>query len=143
MRDTIKLVITHFFIITVGALFVTSISDLIEGNKMIPAELPWLILLTGIITALPSFLFCFKKEPSKRQFLVRCVLHFFVIEAIVMFEGRLFGWYSEFLGGIILFCMVLFVYILVWTYSYFVNRTLANDINCALKRINENEENED
>lgn len=140
MKDMIKLVITHFFIITVGVLFVTSLSNLAEGNKLIPAELPWQILLTSAITALPSFLFYFKKEPTKKQFVARCIIHFVIIESIVMAEGALFGWYKGFLGGVILFGMILFVYLIVWIYSYFMSRSLANDINSALKRINEDEE---
>lgn len=140
MRNTIKLVITHFFIITTGVLFVTSISNLIEGNEMISAGQPWQILLTGAITALPSFLFYFRNEPTKKRFLVRCFIHFVIIEAVVMTEGALFGWYEGLLGAIILFDVILCIYLIVWIYSCFMHRSLANDINSALKRINEDEE---
>ena len=80
MKDTVKLVITHFFIISTGVLFVVSLSNLLfDGNKPLPPELPWQVLLTGILGALPSFFFSFKKEPTKNQFLVRTVIHFIVI----------------------------------------------------------------
>lgn len=140
LKDIAKLVVTHFFIITVGVLFITSLSNLIEGNKTIPSELPWQIILTGIIGAVPSFIFYFKKEPTKKQFRIRCIIHFIVIETLVMTEGALFCWYEEFLEAMVMFSIILLIYIFVWVYSYLMNLTLANDINNALKRINENED---
>ena len=85
MKDTVKLVISHFFIISTGVFFVMSLSNLLfEGNEPLSPELPWEIFLTGILGALPSFLFSFKNEPTKKQFRVRTVIHFIVIETVVM-----------------------------------------------------------
>lgn len=138
MKDTVKLVITHFFIISTGVLFVVSLSNLLfDGNKPLPPELPWQVLLTGILGALPSFLFSFKNEPTKKQFLVRTVIHFIVIETIVMTEGALFEWYENFINALILFFVILAIYIFVWAYSYSMNIHLAKGINTALKRFNE------
>ena len=58
MKDTVKIVITHFFIISTGVLFIISLSNLLfDGNEPLSPELPWQIFLTGILGALPSFLF--------------------------------------------------------------------------------------
>ena len=143
MKDTVKLVISHFFIISTGVFFVMSLSNLLfEGNEPLSPELPWEILLTGILGALPSFLFYFKNEPTKKQFRVRTVIHFFVIETVVMTEGALFEWYGSLADALILFVVVLAVYLFVWAYSYFMNLHLARDINTALKRFNEDDEDE-
>lgn len=141
MKDTVKLVITHFFIISTGVLFISSLSNLLfDGNEPLSPELPWEILLTGILGALPSFLFYFKNEPTKKQFQFRTVIHFIVIETVVMTEGALFKWYGSFIDGLILFAVILAVYLFVWAYSYFMNMHLARDINAALKRFNEDED---
>ena len=63
MREVIKAVITHFFVITVAVMFVISAQNLIIGGPdyKYPAEYPWVIMLTGLLGALPTFLFYFKK----------------------------------------------------------------------------------
>lgn len=143
MKDTVKLVISHFFIISTGVFFVMSLSNLLfEGNEPLSPELPWEIFLTGILGALPSFLFSFKNEPTKKQFRVRTVIHFIVIETVVMTEGALFGWYGGLADALVLFVVILAVYLFVWAYSYFMNMHLARDINAALKRFNEDDEDE-
>lgn len=144
MKDTVKLVITHFFIISTGVLFIISLSNLLfDGNEPLKPELPWQILLTGLLTALPSLLFSFKKEPTKKQFQLRVAIHFIVIETIVMTEGILFEWYEDFISALVLFFVILAVYIFVWVYSYFMNIHLARDINAALKRFNEDEDSDE
>ncbi|MGN1432458.1 MAG: DUF3021 domain-containing protein [Ruminococcus sp.] len=143
MKDTVKLVISHFFIISTGVFFIISLSNLLfEGNEPLSPEVPWQVLLTGILGALPTFLFSFKNEPTKKQFRVRTVIHFIVIEAVVMTEGALFGWYGSLADALILFVVILAVYLFVWGYSYFMNINLAKDINAALKRFNEDDEDE-
>ena len=144
MKDTVKLVITHFFIISTGVLFIISLSNLLfEGNEPLSPELPWEIFLTGILGALPSFLFSFKNEPTKKQFRVRTVIHFIVIETVVMTEGALFEWYGGLADALVLFVVILAVYLFVWAYSYFMNMHLARDINAALKRFNEDDEDDE
>ena len=144
MKDTVKLVITHFFIISTGVLFIISLSNLLfAGSEPLSPELPWQIFLTGILGALPSFLFYFKNEPTKNQFRVRTVIHFIVIETVVMTEGAFFGWYGNFVGALVLFVVILAVYLFVWVYSYFMNMHLAKDINAALKRFNEDDEDDE
>ena len=144
MKDTVKIVITHFFIISTGVLFIISLSNLLfDGNEPLSPELPWQIFLTGILGALPSFLFYFKNEPTKNQFRVRTVIHFIVIETVVMTEGAFFGWYGNFVGALVLFVVILAVYLFVWVYSYFMNMHLAKDINAALKRFNEDDEDDE
>ena len=144
MKDTVKLVITHFFIISTGVLFIISLSNLLfDGNEPLSPELPWQIFLTGILGALPSFLFYFKNEPTKNQFRLRTVIHFIVIEAVVMTEGELFKWYEGLVGALVFFAVVLAVYLFVWAYSYFMNMHLARDINAALKRFNEDDEDDE
>lgn len=144
MKDTVKLVITHFFIISTGVFFIMSLSNLLfDGNGPLSPELPWQVFLTGILGALPTFLFYFKNEPTKKQFKVRTVIHFILIESVVMTEGALFEWYGSLVDALVLFVVILAVYLFVWAYSYFMNIHLARDINAALKRFNENDGDEE
>lgn len=142
MKDIIKMVIMHFFIITVCVMFVISFINVLTNNTFyyLTADFPWVIMLTGLLTALPSILLYFKTEPTKKQFIIRVIIHFIIIESIVMVEGVLFKWYTSLFEAILIFGMIIIVYVLVWLFSYITNLSTAKGINEALKRFN-NEDN--
>ncbi len=137
IKDCVKLVINHFFIITVAVLFFTGASSFLPNHEGYPSEYPWIVLLTGVLGALPSLFFCFRKEPTKTQFVIRCAIHFILIEAIVMCEGALVGWYDNLIDGLIIFVSVVIIYAFVWFYSYKTEKKTANNINDALSKLNE------
>lgn len=137
MKATIKMIVSHFLVICVAVMFFTSILNLSLGHKILPIEYPFQILLTGLITSLPSALFYFKNEPSKKQFYFRFLIHFCIIETIVMIEGSLIGWYNDITEAIIVFVIVILVYAAVLVYSRLENTFTARSINDALKKFHE------
>lgn len=139
MKDAIKLVIMHFFIITVGVLFVISLANSLEGVQYYPSDYPWGIMFVGAVTALPSLIFYSKKEISTNQIKIRFVIHFFVVGAIVLTIGYLWQWYTTIGYAVIVFLMYVFVYAIVLAYSYFIQYRTASSINEALKRFNSDE----
>ncbi len=143
VKSMFRLVIMHFFIITVCAMFVIAATNtLFFGgfNYPIDASFPWVMMLTGLLGSLPSLLFFFRNEPTKKQFYIRVVIHFFAIEAVILIEGRILGWYSTFEYMLIIATMVLVVYALVWVFSYISDRTAAVNINKALQSFNNDED---
>lgn len=142
MKATIKMIVGHFLVICVAVMFFTSTLNLILGNKYLPICYPFQILLTGLITAVPSALFYFKNEPSKKQFYLRFLIHFCIIETIVMIEGSLFGWYSDIGEAIIVFVIVILVYLAVLLYSRFEDANTAKNINNALERFHKENDGE-
>lgn len=133
MKEMIKMVVIHFFIITVSVLFCTGISELASGTKSLCIDYPFIIIITGIVGALPSFLFYFRNEPTQKQFWLRMVIHFFIVEGIIICEGAFVDWYHEFLEALILFLMVLFIYLFVVLCTFIMYRNTANEINKALR----------
>ncbi len=146
MRDIFKLVLTDFFIIIFGVLLVTSvpeyIASFISGVEFTtyPAEYPFIVIITGVLGALPSFMFYFRNEPTKKQFNIRLILHYLVVEIIIMTEGFFLKWYENILEGIIIFVFVLIVYAIVLLCTMFISQDTANSINKALSVFNQNEE---
>ena len=144
MKEWIKVVGMHFFIITVGVMFFTSIEPLFEcgfsSELIYPAWYPWMVMLVGIVGAVPTLLFHFKKEPTKKQFFVRTLLHFAVIETLIMVMGYIFKWYTTLSGAVTVFVMILAVYVFVWFFTIKLDYSLADNINEALKKINDDEE---
>ena len=144
MKNIIKLISTHFFIITVCVLIVTGLSYIIDGETSIPLYYPFEVIAIGLSTALASAIFCFKKEPTIKQILKRIPFHFVCIEFIVLSAGYLIGWYDNFLSSIPIFISVIVVYVIVCivTIVSFKKATnSANSINEALKKYNADEEN--
>lgn len=137
MRDMLKMVVQHFFMITVGVLFFTGISAL--SRESYPAIYPWTVMLSGVVGSVPSLLFYFKSEPTRGQFVVRVILHFIFIVIAIMTLGYLLGWYTDLAEGVSVFVGILIVYVLVWALSYRLNITQAKNINDALNRINDDE----
>ncbi len=137
MKAIIKMIVSHFLVICVAVMFFTSILNLSVGQKFLPIYYPFQILLSGLITALPSALFYFKNEPSKKQYYFRFLIHFCLIETIVMIEGSLIGWYNDIAEAIIVFVIVILVYAAVLVYSRLENTFTARSINDALKKFHE------
>ena len=99
LKSMCRMVIMQFFIITVCAMFVIAATNTLFSGGMnypIDATFPWVMMLTGLLGSLPSLLFFFRNEPTKKQFYIRVVIHFFAIEAVMLIEGRILGWYSTF-----------------------------------------------
>lgn len=139
MKDAIKLVIMHFFIITVGVLFVISLANTLDGVEYYTADYPWGIMLVGAITALPSLIFYSKKEISKKQMKIRFIIHFLVVGAIVLTLGYFWQWYTTIRYAVFVFLMYVFVYVIVLAYSFFIQYKTALSINKALKEFNADE----
>lgn len=144
MRDMIKYIISQFFVITVGILFVTSVSNLVaaitKGDAITySVYYPFLVLFTGFLSSLPTVLLWFREEPTKKQCYIRMAMHFVAIEAIVMLEGLWFGWYHSLGEAMKLFGIVIMVYLFVYAYSYFTNKDTADAINEALARFHQEE----
>lgn len=140
MKDILKLVMTHFFVICVAELFFISLVNLFLGIECYSAGYPWQILITGFLTALPSFLFYFKKEPTKKQFLLRFTIHFIIIECIVIINGIFFGWHTNFVEFLIVFGIVILIYAVVVLYTYIILRSKVKSINSALEKFNADED---
>lgn len=143
MKDTLKMVLSHFFVICVSVMFFMGISNLVCGNKTLPIDFPFQVLITGVLTALPSLLFYFKNEPTKKQLYMRYIIHFFIIEAIVMTEGFAFRWYGNIAEAVTVAIIVVLVYAIVLSYTIFSEKAAARKINDQLKKFQDRENEEE
>ena len=142
LKNAIRFAVLQFFIITVCVMFVISFFGLFADNskQLFDSSFPWIMMLTGLLTSLLSFLFYFKNEPTRKQFNIRRMIHFFSIEAVVLLEGFLLGWYTSFIGALVVAAMIMIVYTLVWIFSAISDRNTASSINKALQNLNADED---
>ncbi|MBQ6336545.1 MAG: DUF3021 domain-containing protein [Ruminococcus sp.] len=144
MKDTVRMVISHFFIITVCVMAAIGVSNLFSSDPTgYPKEFPLHMLLVGASTALPSFLFYSRRPLNRRRFLLRSILHFFCILTIVLTEGHFLNWYNSFAGAAVIAGMIVIVYAAVWIITLRSNNKTEQSINEALKSYNADTDDEE
>lgn len=125
----------HYFVnITTAALIVTAVYMTFSGQQMESVVL-WEILLSGLITALPSaLLVCFDAK-NGRILLVLWMIHFILIFFITVILLNVFGWCSLTpMSVLLIFLAVVFIYGFTCLVHYIVDRKHVDLMNQQLKK---------
>lgn len=88
------------------------------------------MFLFALAGDLPTLVFCSKRELSKREWNIRVLLHFILLEAVLLGFAGILGLYNTLAEGIFFFFLILAVYAMVR------GLTFAGDI-LEVKKINE------
>lgn len=136
MKPILKEMIRHFFIIYTGAVFGTFIYCFIfDRDAVFGIDYFIQIFFMSVSGDLPLLIFYSNKELTQAQMKRRHVLHFFIIEIVLLIVGKWFGLYGDTLAEAgVFFAVVAFVYFLVFIFGYLMNAATADEIN---KRIEE------
>lgn len=143
LKNAVRLAVTQFFVITVCVMFVISASNALFTDVVsfpLDWSFPWVMMLTGLLGALPSFILVFKNEPTKKQFYRRLAIHFLAIEAVILIEGYILRWYTTFSFMLVVALMVAAVYAMVFLLSHLYEKHKVKNINNALQNFNSDEE---
>ena len=90
------------------------------------------MLLFSLAGDLPILVFCSGKELSQQEWMVRMILHFVLLEVVLMTFGGIWGLYENFIEGIAFFLIVLLVYIGVRLIVFSDDSRQAEQMNKAL-----------
>ena len=101
--------------------------------------IPFSIILTGFLSALPSVLITGYENLKKTMIRFRIMLHIISIWGIVSLSGYIFGWYKDFNGWIGISVMYFFIYFFVWFGSWWLAKEDDKKINNALDEIRDDE----
>ena len=141
IKRILKTLINQFFVITVCVMFFTSVVNLFWGYGIkYDSNYPWVLMLTGFLGTLPSLVFIFNKEPTKKQFIIRCVLHYMLLCIIITGEGFLVNWFANAYELFVMLGELTVVYALVWLTMYFSSLSIKKEVNKALQKFNADEE---
>lgn len=104
----------------------------------------WQAIFLSALCALSIFIYYSKHELSKRQHLVRRIIHFIVINVIMLFGSIYFEWIaSDKLWNIIFMLLLIISVYLIVTFAVFLNnKAVANQLNVKLKQLNKPDEDE-
>ncbi|MBQ9982417.1 MAG: DUF3021 family protein [Oscillospiraceae bacterium] len=114
----------------------------ISGQQM-DSMILWEILISGIITALPSaLLVCFDAKSGKISLLLWFV-HFMLIFFTTLILLKIFGWCSITpISVLITFLAVVFIYLFTCYLHYLIDRRHVSLMNQQLKKRYTNKENQ-
>ncbi len=94
-----------------------------------------LVALFALAGNLPSLIYYSKKELSIKSRKIRMLLHFILIEVVVLSFGNLMGQVSGIADNLIFALEILGIYILVILVTWLLDRKTANEINQQLASL--------
>lgn len=138
MKKIINLLTYQMLIITFGILLGNGIIALIgkaSGTEYtFSASFPITVILTGILTSLPTLIFYIKKIP----YIAKIIIHFIVLIGIITLVSYMLEWSRTLFDFIAVLSITIPIYIAVWVFTYIKYKRDEKQINKAL--INNSDE---
>lgn len=125
----------HYFVDITTAVLIAAAIFLTASGKQIDSAILWQILLSGLITALPSAALICLDTKSVRLSWVLWIVHFLVIYAITLLMLHMFGWCSLTpLSALLTFFAVVFIYLFTCLVHYLIDKKHTTLMNQQLKK---------
>lgn len=125
--------ITTFIVVVLGVLF------LFVEDEYIPRYSFIKIIGCGLLSTLPSIVFISKNEYGVKGYIVRTIIHFVLLNIVVLVCGYLFDYYNTFSEGVMVFITILIVTIIVHATQFLFDKNEAAKINKVLEDISDKE----
>ncbi|MFA9464232.1 MAG: hypothetical protein ACERKN_08040 [Velocimicrobium sp.] len=133
-----KAFVYDYFVIVTGTVAGTFIFCLIlDKNATFSLLYFGWVLLFSFLADIPLFIFYSKKELPEHKWRIRIVLHFIVLEALLLLLAYIADMYENIVGGMFFAIIVAGVYVMVRFIGHQMNLRLAIKMNERLKRIQE------
>lgn len=131
-KELISSVIRNYFIIFTVIIIGTALLNPTHAFTFREVMLTALFALAG---DLPSLVYYSKKEFSIRSKYVRMVIHFVLLEVVILTFGNIMGQVSGITQTTLFGVEVFGIYVLVGLFTWLIDRKTANDINQQLTNI--------
>jgi hypothetical protein len=125
----------HYFVDITTAVLIAAAIYLTASGRQIDSTILWQILLSGLITALPSAALICLDTKSVRRSWVLWIVHSIVIYGITLLMLRMFGWCSITPISVLLtFFAVVCIYLFTCFVHYLIDRKHTMLMNQQLKK---------
>jgi predicted neutral ceramidase superfamily lipid hydrolase len=138
MIKRIKDMILDFFLIMAGILLCTAVfCTIFNDDIQYGIELLWQIVALAFFSTLPGLVFWSKKELSKKQILIRQVIHLCLLLTTLIFFAYDWEWLSpqSIIQPIIFIVMIALVYTMVNYFTYIRDKKTAKELNERLEKF--------
>lgn len=136
LRELLKRMINSYFVIYGCSMMGTLLYCLIfMPDEVYNIEYFEWMLVFSLAGDLPTMVFYSKKELTEKQWRVRLIIHFVLLEAVLLVMAKYMKMYRTFLQGAVFAGIVLLVYVLVRAVCFAGDFQTAKNINDKLKEI--------
>lgn len=132
---TKKNLMTFFIIVTCVTVAIAILGANFDKGTTFGYEAFYSPIIIGIIAVLPSFVLYSKKELSLKQMLLRRILHFIVLEMILIGFGYLTKILRDTNVTISFALSVFIIYLFTNFITWIIDSRTANEINVGLKKL--------
>ncbi len=140
LRELLRRIVNSYFVIYGCSMLGTLVFCLIfEPDSVFNVQyLEWMLLFSAL-GDLPALVFYSGKELTEKQWRIREVIHFVILETVLLTAANCLGMYHTFLQGIVFAGIILLVYVLVRAVCFAGDFQTAKNINDQLKEIRKRE----
>lgn len=122
----------YFPAITTGTLLACAT---LNSQETLPSDILWQIVIVGLLGGFITSLLIVNFDIPKKEAIVRSVIHYILINCLILGVGYYFGWYDFSLTSVIIMIItIILVYVFVLGISFFGHKQTANRINQELRR---------
>lgn len=139
MNNILANMIRNFFVIFGVIVIITAI---LNSAYELSSKIIMIMALFALLSDLTALVFWSKKELSDKSRITRRVLHFVLVEIIVLFFGNILGFASGVTQNTIFGIEILGIYAIVCWFDWLIDKKTADDINDKLKKMKSNEKND-
>jgi hypothetical protein len=136
ITDYIKKFIRNYLIIfAIIVISITILREILSPEKYFKLKDIYIYMLCALVGNLPSLMFYSSREISEKEMRLRVILHFVVLEAVLLTFGNVMGLVNGSLSTILFAFQIAVIYSLVRYLSWMDDRKVAHRINEKLKAM--------
>lgn len=136
LSDYIKKLIRDYFIIfAIVVICITVLRQIFSPDEYFELKDIFIYMICALAGDLPSLILYLPKEISEKAMRIRVIIHFVVLEAVLLILANVTGWVTGILSTTILAFQIAVIYGLVRLLSWSANRKTAHRINEKLKAM--------
>ncbi len=136
LTDLIKKLVGDYFIIfTVIIVATTILRQIFLPDKYFALKDIFVCMVGALLGDLPTLIFYSQKELSEKEIRLRIVIHFLLLEAVLLTFGYIIGLVVGLENTIFFACQIAVIYVLVRFFRWVADSRDANSINKKLRTI--------
>jgi hypothetical protein len=136
LADYIKKLIRDYLIIfAIIVIFITVLRQIFSPNEYFELKNIFIYMICALAGDLPSLIFYSPKEIPEKEMRLRMIIHFVILEVVILTLANYMGWVAGIPGTIVLAFQIAVIYVLVGFLSWRDDRKTAHKINEKLKAM--------
>ncbi len=137
-----KLIRDYFIIFSIIIIFLTILRQIFSPDKYLELKDIFVCMIGALLGDLPSLIFYSPKEIPENEMRIRIIIHFVVLEAVLLTFGFVIKLVNGILPAIVFAFQIAAIYVFVRFLSWMDDRKAADRINEKLKAMKDESVNE-